>query len=38
MLQVNRATLLSHAGRDPEFREFQSGDRLTTFSLAATQR
>lgn len=38
MLQVNRATLLGHAGRDPEFREFQGGDHLTTFSLAATQR
>ena len=38
MLHVNRATLLGHAGRDPEIRKLQGGDRLATFSLATTQR
>ena len=38
MLHVNRATLLGHAGRDPEIREIRGGERIATFSLATTQR
>ena len=38
MLHINRVTLLGHAGRDPEFRTMQSGDRTASFSLATTRR
>ena len=38
MLHINRATLLGHAGRDPEIRETQGGGRMATFSLATTAR
>ena len=38
MLHINRVTLLGHAGRDPEFRKMQSGDRTASFSLATTRR
>ena len=43
MLHINRATLLGHAGRDPEIRRLtrhscRGGDRVATFSLATTRR
>ena len=38
MLHINRVTLLGHAGRDPELRNMQSGDRAASFSLATTRR
>ena len=38
MLHINRATLLGHAGRDPEIRTLRSGDRTASFSLATTER
>ena len=38
MLNINRVTLLGYAGRDPEVRPLQSGDRIATFSLATTRR
>ena len=38
MLHVNRVTLLGHAGRDPECRVMQSGERVASFSLATTRR
>ena len=38
MLHINRVTLLGHAGRDPELRTMQSGDRTASFSLATTRR
>ena len=38
MLGMNRATLLGHAGRDPEMRKTQAGDDVARFSLATTER
>ena len=38
MLNMNRVTLLGHAGRDPEIRTMTSGDRTASFSLATTER
>ena len=38
MLNMNRATLLGHAGRDPEIRELKNGGKAATFSLATTER
>ena len=38
MLNMNRVTLLGHAGRDPEVRTMKSGDRTATFSLATTEK
>ena len=36
MLNMNRATLLGHAGRDPEIRDLTNGEKAATFSLATT--
>ena len=38
MLNMNRVTLLGHAGRDPEIRTMKSGDRTASFSLATTEK
>ena len=38
MLTVNRATLLGHAGRDPEIRELKGGNKAASFSLATTEK
>lgn len=38
MLDMNRVTLLGHAGRDPEIRTMQSGEKTAAFSLATTER
>ena len=38
MLNMNRVTLLGHAGRDPEVRTVKSGDKTATFSLATTDK
>ena len=38
MLTMNRATLLGHAGRNPEMRTLPSGDEVALFSLATTER
>ena len=38
MLNMNRVTLLGHAGRDPEVRTIKSGEKTATFSLATTER
>lgn len=38
MLNVNRATLLGHAGRDPEMRDLKNGGRAATFTLATTEK
>ena len=38
MLTMNRATVLGHAGRDPEFRTLPSGDEVASFSLATNER
>ena len=38
MLNMNRATLLGHAGRDPEIRELRNGGRAAVFTLATTEK
>ena len=38
MLNMNRATLLGHAGRDPDVRALAGGGRAASFSLATTER
>ena len=38
MLNMNRATLLGHAGRDPETRDLKNGGKAATFSLATTEK
>ena len=38
MLNMNRATLLGHAGRDPEIRELKNGGKAASFSLATTEK
>ena len=38
MLNMNRATLLGHAGRDPELRDLGNGGRAAAFTLATTEK
>ena len=38
MLNMNRATLLGHAGRDPEIRDLANGEKAATFTLATTEK
>ncbi len=38
MLTMNRATLLGHAGRDPEIRSLANGGKAASFSLATTEK
>ncbi len=38
MLNMNRATLVGHAGRDPEIRDLKNGGKATTFTLATTEK
>ena len=38
MLNMNRVTLLGHAGRDPEIHTIKSGEKTATFSLATTDK
>ena len=38
MLNMNRATLLGHAGRDPELRDLDNGGRAAVFTLATTEK
>ena len=38
MLNMNRATLLGHAGRDPEIRDLNNGGRAAVFTLATTEK
>ena len=38
MLTVNRATLVGHAGRDPEIRALPKGGKAATFSLATAEK
>ena len=38
MLNLNRATLVGHAGRDPETRELGNGGRAAVFTLATTEK
>ncbi len=38
MLNINRITLLGHAGRDPEVRTLNNGSKVASFALATTER
>ena len=38
MLNMNRATLLGHAGRDPEIRNLKGGGKAAVFTLATTEK
>ena len=38
MLNMNRATLLGRAGRDPDVRDLKNGGRAATFSLATSEK
>ena len=38
MLTVNRATLVGHAGRDPEIRTLPNGGKAATFPLATAEK
>ena len=38
MLNVNRATLVGHAGRDPETRDLKNGGKAAVFTLATTEK
>ena len=38
MLNMNRATLLGHAGRDPEVRDLRNGEKAASFPMATTER
>ncbi len=38
MLNMNRATLVGHAGRDPEIRTLANGGKAATFSLATAEK
>lgn len=37
MNSINRATLIGHAGRDPELRHLPSGSEVATIGLATTE-
>lgn len=38
MLNMNRATLVGHAGRDPELRDLHNGEKAASFTMATTER
>ena len=38
MLDMNRATLLGRAGRDPDVRDLKNGGKTAAFTLATTER
>ena len=38
MLNMNRVTLLGHAGRDPELRDLPNGGKAASFTLATAER
>ena len=38
MLNMNRATLVGHAGRNPEVRDLQNGEKAASFTMATTER
>ena len=38
MLNMNRVTLLGHAGRDPEVRTLSGGGKAASFSLATAEK
>ena len=38
MLNVNRATLVGHAGKEPEIRDLKKGGKAAVFTLATTEK
>ena len=38
MLNMNRVTLLGHAGREPEVRDLKNGGKAAVFTLATTEK
>lgn len=38
MSSLNECNFIGHVGADPEFKTFQSGDRVANFSLAVTEK
>lgn len=38
MSSLNECNFIGHVGQDPEFKSFQSGDRVANFSLAVTEK
>ena len=38
MLNMNRATLVGHAGRDPELRDLHNGEKAASFTMATTEK
>ena len=38
MLNMNRVTLLGHAGRDPDIRDLRNGEKAASFTLATTEK
>ena len=38
MLNMNRATLVGHAGRGPEMRDLKNGGKAAVFTLATTEK
>ena len=38
MLNVNRATLVGHAGKDPEIRDLKNGGKAAVFTLATKEK
>ena len=38
MLNMNRATLLGHSGKDPEIRDLKNGGKAAVFTLATTEK
>ena len=38
MLNMNRATLVGHAGREPEIRDLKKGGKAAVFTLATTEK
>lgn len=38
MSSLNEVNIIGHVGQDPEFKTFQSGDRVANFSLAVTEK
>ena len=38
MLNMNRVTLLGHAGRDSDIRDLRNGEKAASFTLATTEK
>ena len=38
MASLNKILLIGNLGKDPEFKEFQNGDKIANFSLATSDK